>query len=68
MLGFKSLIFLHIMNCKAYKKYFIILIIFSSYISTELVVTEAVEVKIGSREDHFHDVCNDRKLLSYCAR
>ena len=51
------------MNCKAYKKNFIILIIFSSYISPELVVTEAVEVKIGSREDHFHDVCNDRKFF-----
>ena len=51
------------MNCKAYKKYFIILIIFSSYISPELVVTEAVEVKVGSSEDHFHNVGNDRKLL-----
>ena len=63
MLGFKSLNFWHIMNCKACKKYFIICNIFSSYISPELVVTEAVEVKIGSSEDHFHNVGNDRKLL-----
>ena len=27
------------------------------------MVTEAVEVKIGSSEDHFHNVCNDRKLF-----
>ena len=51
------------MNCKACEKYFIILNVCHSYISPELVVTEAVEVKIGSSEDHFHNVCNDRKLF-----
>ena len=51
------------MNCKACEKYFIILNVCRSYISPELVVTEAVEVKIGSSEDHFHNVCNDRKLF-----
>ena len=65
LVGFNSLIFLHIMNCKACKKYFIryLNFIFSSYISPELVVTEAVEIKIRSSEDHFHNVCNDSKLF-----
>ena len=63
MLCFNSLSFMHIMNCTACRKYFNILIIFTSYISPELVVTEAVKVEIGSSEDHFHDVSNDRKLF-----
>ena len=51
------------MNCKAYEKYFIILNVCRSYISPELIVTEAVEVKIGSSEDHLHNVGNDGKLF-----